>query len=42
MAAPVRRVESVTIERARRGRAQRTWDEQLRLDMAALGMSEDI
>ena len=41
--APVRRVESVTIEGVRgRGKPKKTWDEQLRVDMAALDLSKDI
>ncbi|KAL6535707.1 hypothetical protein OROHE_012551 [Orobanche hederae] len=39
--APVRRVESLLVEGGRRrGRPRRTWEEQLRLDLKALNLSE--
>lgn len=39
----MRRVECVRVEGVKgRGRPRRTWDEQLRLNMAVLGISEDI
>ncbi|KAL6578802.1 hypothetical protein OROMI_009018 [Orobanche minor] len=39
--APVRRVESSLVEGGnRRGRMRRTWEEQLKLDLKALNLSE--
>lgn len=39
----MRRVESVRVQGVRRkGRPRRTWDEQLRLNMAVLGISRDM
>lgn len=41
--APVRRVESISVEGVRRrGRPRRTWEEQLRLDMKALNLDADM
>ena len=40
---PVRRVEGVQVEGKRgRGRPRRTWEEQIRLDLQALHLSEDM
>ena len=39
--APVRRVESIIVEGKRsRGRPRRTWDEQIRVDLHELNLSE--
>ena len=40
---PVRRVEGIHVEGKRgRGRPRRTWDEQIKLDLKALNLSEDM
>ena len=42
-AAPVRRVESIIVEGKRgRGRPRRTWDEQIRVDLHELNLSEGL
>ena len=41
--APVRRVESIIVEGKRsRGRPRRTWDEQIRVDLHELNLSEGL
>ena len=43
LAAPMRRVESIIVEGKRsRGRPRRTWDEQIRVDLHELNLSEDL
>ena len=40
---PVRRVEGIQVEGKRgRGRPKRTWEEQIRLDLQALNLSENM
>ena len=41
--APMRRVESIIVEGKRgRGRPKRTWDEQIRVDLHELNLSEGL
>ena len=43
LAAPVRRVESIIVEDKRsRGRPRRTWDEQIKVDLRDLNLSEGL
>ena len=43
LAAPVRRVENIIVEGKRsRGRPRRTWDEQIKVDLRKLNLSEGL